>query len=628
MSRDTVFSAQLLARAELGAVIALVLMFAPQTGSAQTNQIQPSAVRQIQALQREKAARSPAERKIQTRLLMAVKRHRGDTIFNAVPSLRSTVKVDRGGGVLVDIDADVSDTLLAAIEAEGGVVVNSHPRYRAVRARLPLAVVAALAARPEITNMRAADRWTTNKVDTSEGDITHAAAAARSAFSIDGTGVAIGVISDSVDALADLQASGDLPATVTVLPGQSGVPGTSEGTAMLEIVHDLAPGADLYFATANGGQAQFAQNILDLAAAGCGVIVDDIFYFAEAVFQDGIVAQAVDTVAAAGVQYYSSAGNSGNLNDSTAGVWEGDFVATTAPDVVGGLDDAADFGGGNPANEITADTASVFILQWSDPLGGSANDYDLYLLDPTLTEVYDLSEDLQDGNDDPIEGIDSSEFDDTGNMLVVLKWDGDDRMLHLNANRGQLAMVTAGQTAGHPTARGAFGVAAVDWYLTHTGPYPPSNPAPFTGMEFVETFSSDGPRRIHYEADGTPITPGDFSSSGGELRQKPDIAAADGVSTATPGFNPFFGTSAAAPHAAAIGALMLSLNSSLTPAQVRTIFEDTALDIEAPGPDRDSGFGLVMADAALQAAAALDAIFTDGFESGNTSAWSSSVGGL
>ena len=90
--------------------------------------------------------------------------------------------------------------------------------------------------------------------------------------------------SDSVDALAALQGTGDLPTPVTVLAAQSGVPGTSEGTAMLEIVFDLAPAADLLFATANGGQPQFAQNITDLAAAVAEVIVDDLFYFADAAF--------------------------------------------------------------------------------------------------------------------------------------------------------------------------------------------------------------------------------------------------------------------------------------------------------------------------------------------------------
>src|SRR6185436_4353917 len=90
--------------------------------------------------------------------------------------------------------------------------------------------------------------------------------------------------------------------------------------------------------------------------------------------------------------------------------------------------------------------------------------------------------------------------------------------------------------------------------------------------------------------------------SGGAVRQKPDIAAADGVATTVPGFNPFFGTSAAAPHAAAIAALLKSYNPLLTTAQIRQVLTSSALEIEGPGVDRDSGWGLVMALQALAAA--------------------------
>jgi hypothetical protein len=125
---------------------------------------------------------------------------------------------------------------------------------------------------------------------------------------VSGAGVTIGVISDGVNSLATSQGTGDL-GTVNVLPGQAG--NGDEGTAMLEIVHDLAPNASLYFATAIGGPAVFAQNIRNLAAAGCNVIVDDVSYSNESPFQDGqvgtspsnggIIAQAVKDVAAAGV---------------------------------------------------------------------------------------------------------------------------------------------------------------------------------------------------------------------------------------------------------------------------------------------------------------------------------------
>ena len=157
---------------------------------------------------------------------------------------------------------------------------------------------------------------------------------------------------------------------------------------------------------------------------------------------------------------------------------------------------------------------------------------------------------------------------------------------------GIVGRQTPGCTRGHSAAADAFSVAAVDVATASGGPFVGGATNP------VELFSCDGPRRIFFDATGNllPGAPaGDFSSTGGVVRQKPDVAAADGVAVATPGFNPFFGTSAAAPHAAAIAALVKAAFPAFTAAQVRTALKGSALDIEAPGVDRDSGSGIVMA---------------------------------
>ena len=65
---------------------------------------------------------------------------------------------------------------------------------------------------------------------------------------LDGSGVIVGVISDGMDGLAEAQASGDL-GEVTIPSDRRCRRGNGdEGTALLEIVHDLAPGARLLFA--------------------------------------------------------------------------------------------------------------------------------------------------------------------------------------------------------------------------------------------------------------------------------------------------------------------------------------------------------------------------------------------
>ena len=144
-----------------------------------------------------------------------------------------------------------------------------------------------------------------------------------------GIGVKVCVLSDGVDSLAASQAARRAARDVDVLPGQEG--DGDEGTAMLEIVHDLAPGAELGFATAFTSDAEFADNIRALRfEAGCDVIVDDVLYFNESPFQDGPIAQSVNAVTADGALYFSSAGNEGNTLDGTSGNYEGDFVAPAA----------------------------------------------------------------------------------------------------------------------------------------------------------------------------------------------------------------------------------------------------------------------------------------------------------
>src|SRR2546425_332322 len=83
-------------------------------------------------------------------------------------------------------------------------------------------------------------------------------------------------------------------------------------------------------------------------------------------------------------------------------------------------------------------------------------------------------------------------------------------------------------------------------------------------------------------------------STGGQLLQKPDITAADGVSVSGAGGfglpaaacgasigRCFFGTSAAAPHAAALAALIKSAKLSLTASQVKTALINSAIGIQA-----------------------------------------------
>jgi hypothetical protein len=632
---------------------------APASGSTHSGELSESAVQQINALEQDKQSRTVTQAKISSRLLYTARMLQGQAAAPGIPVLRTNVELDEQNNLFVDITARVSDDLLQRLRSLGVRIIRSDPAYRSIRAFISPYQLEAVAAFPEVifigprreamtvgSGADSLNRWrgplspgfaqraarvreklsaqlarkgpdvvcTGQGSVTSEGYATHRAADACATFGVTGAGVKIGVLSDGVSSLAASQALGDLPADVTVLPGQECC--GDEGTAMLEIIHDLAPDAKLFFATAFNGIDSFAQNIRDLRTAGCDIIVDDVFYFVESPFQDGqapsvistwdggVVIQAANDVTAAGAMYFSSAGNEGSKDDGTSGTYEGDFVDGGANShLPGGT--VTKFGT-NTYDTITFQGGPI-LLHWADPLGGSANDYDLFVFNSTGTTILDASTDFQTGTQDPIEGVGT---DDTGDRVVVFKVTGAaNRFFHVEAIQAELSVATAGEVHGHAGASGAFAVGATPAYLPICGlPICPTGPwpDPFNASNVIEPYSSDGPRRIFFLADGTAITPGNFSSTGGTVLPKPEFTAADGVSvTGVGGFgSPFYGTSAAAPHAAAIAGLVKSLDSTLTNSDISAFLSSSAIDIMSAGADRDSGAGIVMAFEAVQAATA------------------------
>jgi len=599
----------------LGTIAAGLLLGGVVSGApAAAQELTESARAQMSAILSNKASRTPVERKMTTALLMAFRESRGVAMVQGLPPMRRTADrahVDGKGVVVVDIKGRVTDALLATITRIGGAVLSSQPAFEAVRAQVPIRSVDAIAALRDVRRVGPAEEFVVNTGSaTSQGDVTHAAATVRSTYGVNGTGVKIGVLSDGVTSLAARQATGDLPATcsaspgttpcVSVVPGQAG--SGDEGTAMMEIVADLAPGAQIFFASAFNGEASFAANILALRNTyGCDIIVDDVTYYDEGAFQDGVVAQAVNAVTASGALFFSSAGNSGRLDAGTSGTWEGDFVdsLTTISFFTGsgwqGLPIHSFNGltGGSAVNveTYTTNAPSATTVKWSDPLGGAVADYDIFLFDSTLTNLWDYSADDQATTLEPIEGIGAAY---TGEKLVIVKWSGPARALRVDTNRGRVAVATAGATYGHNGGDSTISVAAASISSAGGGAFTGGTANP------VETYSSDGPRRIFFNPDGSAITPGNvlFGTNGGRSLQKPDITAADCVTTTTPGFIPFCGTSAAAPHAAAIAGLLLSASPKPTPTAVAAAMLATPLDVttNGVGPDRDSGAGIVMAD--------------------------------
>ena len=236
--------------------------------------------------------------------------------FTPRDRLRSLAHI-RGNRVVIDAIAAPNQGTALLADLRGMGLVQGAQEGRLVSGQIPIERLNEVAALASMHSARLAAATTTDGKTVSQGDAAMLSDDVRASRGLDGAGMTVGVLSDtynnsnsvSTTAQDDIE-SGDLPplSQINILDDTGG-PGIDEGRAMMQIIHDVAPGASLAFHTAFNGQADFAQGIRDLANAGSNVIVDDIIYFAEPMFQDGVIAQAADDVNSQGVAYFSSAGN-------------------------------------------------------------------------------------------------------------------------------------------------------------------------------------------------------------------------------------------------------------------------------------------------------------------------------
>jgi hypothetical protein len=522
---------------------------------------------------------------------------------------RATMVPVADDSVVIDaVATDDPQVLKADLEALGATVTAVAGRV--VSARVHLSLLPALEGIDSLKFARPALAIKSVGSVTSQGDPAQRSNLARIDFGVDGTGETVGVLSDSFDcsgngSYALDQSTGDLPAGVNVLD-DTATACTDEGRAMAQIVYDVAPGAGLAFHTASNGEANFAQGILDLAAAGSTVIVDDVLILTEPMFQDGVIAQAVDQVNAAGVPYFSSAGNSARQSYEAPFRRSGIFV-----NIGYGPQEFHDFDPGPGVDIFQAcdfNGESPFSLQWNQPFfsvsgpPGSASDIDICLF--TAPDASGLLGCSASGNfgADPVEIFGLGW---TGTVyFAILHYEGafPELMKYVwfrNAVSNLEYATNSSTSYGHANASGANSVGAAFYGST---------PAFGTDPPRLEDFSSAG---------GIPIL---FDTSGNatyELRQKPEFTAPDGgnntffggIDPESDGFPNFFGTSAAAPHAAGVAALLLELDPTVTPDAITSALQNSAVDILArdsgaptgSGYDNDSGSGLIDADAALGA---------------------------
>ena len=548
---------------------------------------------------------------------------------------------------------------------------------------LPLRALAAAAANGEVHALRAAMPHTRVGAVTSQGDYAQHSDVVRSTYpTLTGSGVTVGLLSDSFDCYAvyanpankvpvsgyagyayngfsatqaDDVASGDLPAGVKVLAEANclsyGAPFESpfgdEGRAMAQIVHDVAPGAAIAFHTAENGEADFAAGIQALASGGAQVIADDVGYYDEPFFQDGLVAQAIDAVTAQGVSYFSAAGN-----DGTAQAGGSDAYSNTAP-AFGTTAATGPNAGESLLNfdqslattvtslPVTLDALQpgqfvAIVVEWDQPFvtgaansGGATSQIDLCVTGSGADTIYNDGLQAASCTGPNALGADPVQVMIVGNPANAVN---STVMQTVNVTIGlaggtpapgriKLVVETDGQQSaaitsfvndsatmqGHPTAAGAAAVGAAFFFDT---------PRCGATAATLESFSSFGGSPILFDVAGTRL-------AAPTLRQKPQFVAPDGgndtflgftlatagitggklATTITqcqndPGYPNFFGTSAATPHAAAIAALMRQANPAATPAQIVSALQQSALPM-GTAPSLQAGYGFVQADAAL-----------------------------
>jgi hypothetical protein len=445
----------------------------------------------------------------------------------------------------------------------------------------------------------------------SQGDRSIGADLVRNGYNLDGTGVKIGVISDSYNTISGNPANddvlnGDLPGvgnpngnlTPVQMRGELPRLGTDEGRAMLQIVHDLAPKSELAFRTGFISAGDFSEAILDLYRQNCKVIVDDVTYITESFFKDGRVARAVDYVKSQGVSYFTAAGNFGSRS------YENLFLGATAPAGITGT--AHNFGGGDIyQNVLLRPGIYTIVLQWEDDIyslgetvdGGTNNDLDIYITDNSGRILFGFNRDNRGG--DPLEilsfSVSSAVTSVAANIMVVKANTNTDNIRFkyvIFRGEGDILEHNTGSSTitGQGNALGAITVGAVLY----------SNAPAFGGTPSVSSFSSKGGTTV-YNA----------------VRNKPDICAPNGVNTTVTmgpdfdgdGYSNFLGTSASAPHAAAVAALLIQgkmkfTGQNLSPDQLKALLKLTALDIGPAGFDFTAGSGLVQADSAMRTFAA------------------------
>ena len=535
--------------------------------------------------------------------------------------------IDDSGRVQVFVSTSGNpDDLVPSLTALGMTVERTDGPTSIVQGRLPIAALTEAADLPDVVGVRPPERAVVNAGSvTSQGDSILGAASLRSTFGADGSNVRVGVISDGMQGLATSQASGDLPAvnTTTCNKAPTGTPtdpgAGAEGTAMSEIVHDLAPGAEIWFGyfNINVGTVLDFQAAVNCLAQNTDVVLDDIGWFNVGAY-DGTSSVSLNATNALNNAsnrirgYYEAVANAAlshyqeTFVDSGFTITDGGVPAPVHRwQATGATTDA-----GFPQPCTTGSAVSCFNtfvvpaggsafvdVQWNDPFGASTNDFDAFLFDSTHPAPISSSTNRQSVTHSPTESLFVTNTTGSAQafFLLLAKFSGVAKTFDIFLNCSLGCVPTPSNTdlnyntvsSSVPNNSDASGGVISSGAINQADP----------GNDTIEPFSSRGPTN-----DG---------------RTKPEITAIDGVSVTGDGGFPstFFGTSATSPHVGAIAALLLTCRPSLKSgdrAVLRNALLNSAVDLGAVGTDNTFGSGRINAPAAASAAGCLPDTDGDG----------------
>jgi len=493
----------------------------------------------------------------------------------------------RGLQVYIQLEAFAQEAL-EELERRGLHIEVVEPTRGLIQARIPFDRLEDVSQLPFVKFIRLPEYSYHNQQGAigTQGDPVIRADIVRQQLGATGTDIRVGVISDGMRGLSQSIASGDLPAqgvSSRSFRADGDLNAGAEGTAMLEIIHDVAPGATLFFANMSTS-VEFIQAVNWLAdeaggpnarrgtPGGVDILVEDVAFFNNGAYDgSSAVSQALSNAVSRGVAVFASVGNYAQSH------YQGLFTDTDG-DTLHEFDVSFGRARVNNAGETLNVTVRpgetiVILVQWNDPFGASSNDYNLCVFSPPDNPTSPLfcSDAIQDGHQDPTEGLAMTRTAPTsgtvGIGLINFQGRAAPRTFDLFVLGGIMNefVVPDSSVPNAGDSRLVASVGAVNWQAPNA----------------IEAFSSRGPTN-----DG---------------RLKPELVAPDGVSVIGAGGFPtsFFGTSASAPHVGALAALVLSVNPTLNPGALMGRLAATAIPLGAPLPNNNSGFGRADAFTAL-----------------------------